>query len=149
MHADDIKPGQRWVSNSEPELGLGVVISAGSGRVSILFPAADERREYALGTTVRRVAFEHWWYDELRGYVNGRVYFKTWYFLARYRAVHQLEHYLSVAFFCVSRAAKAPKGRGRIWTASIHAVSAVSIIIILFHTNYFRSRYVMVCSFSR
>ena len=58
MHADDIKPGQRWVSNSEPELGLGVVLSTGSGRVSILFPAADERREYALGTTVRRVAFE-------------------------------------------------------------------------------------------
>ena len=58
MEADDIKPGQRWVSNAEPELGLGVVVSAGSGRVSILFPAADERREYVLGTTVRRVAFE-------------------------------------------------------------------------------------------
>ena len=58
MTADDIKPGQRWVSNSEPELGLGVVLSTGSGRVTILFPAADERREYALGTTVRRVAFE-------------------------------------------------------------------------------------------
>ncbi|MEE3060329.1 MAG: SNF2-related protein, partial [Verrucomicrobiota bacterium] len=55
----DIKPGQRWVSDAEPELGLGVVMSTGSGRVSILFPAADDRREYALDSApVRRVAFE-------------------------------------------------------------------------------------------
>ena len=26
----DIQPGQRWVSDAEPELGLGVVMSAGS-----------------------------------------------------------------------------------------------------------------------
>ena len=59
MESDDIKPGQRWVSDAEPELGLGVVMSAGSGRVSILFPAVDDRREYALETApVRRVAFE-------------------------------------------------------------------------------------------
>ena len=55
----DIQPGQRWVSDAEPELGLGVVMSAGSGRVSILFPAVDDRREYALDSApVRRVAFE-------------------------------------------------------------------------------------------
>ena len=48
MDTVDIKPGQRWVSDAEPELGLGVVMSTGSGRVSILFPAADDRREYAL-----------------------------------------------------------------------------------------------------
>ena len=59
MSTEDIKPGQRWVSDAEPELGLGVVMSAGSGRVSILFPAADDRREYALDSApVRRVAFE-------------------------------------------------------------------------------------------
>ena len=59
MSTEDIMPGQRWVSDAEPELGLGVVMSAGSGRVSILFPAADDRREYALETApVRRVAFE-------------------------------------------------------------------------------------------
>ena len=47
------------MSDAEPELGLGVVMSAGYGRVSILFPAAEERREYALETApVRRVAFE-------------------------------------------------------------------------------------------
>jgi ATP-dependent helicase HepA len=34
-------------------------MSAGGGRVSILFPAADDRREYALESApVRRVAFE-------------------------------------------------------------------------------------------
>ena len=59
MEADEIKPGQRWVSDAEPELGLGMVMSAGGGRVSILFPAVDDRREYALETApVRRVAFE-------------------------------------------------------------------------------------------
>ena len=36
MSTEDIKPGQRWVSDAEPELGLGVVMSAGNGRVSIL-----------------------------------------------------------------------------------------------------------------
>jgi ATP-dependent helicase HepA len=59
MSTEEIMPGQRWVSDAEPELGLGVVMSAGSGRVSILFPAADDRREYALESApVRRVAFE-------------------------------------------------------------------------------------------
>ncbi len=59
MVDQDIQPGQRWVSDAEPELGLGVVMSAGNGRVSILFPAADDRREYALDSApVRRVAFE-------------------------------------------------------------------------------------------
>ena len=37
MVDEDIQPGQRWVSDAEPELGLGVVMSAGNGRVSILF----------------------------------------------------------------------------------------------------------------
>ncbi len=59
MVDEDIQPGQRWVSDAEPELGLGVVMSAGNGRVSILFPAVDDRREYALDSApVRRVAFE-------------------------------------------------------------------------------------------
>ena len=59
MSTEDIQPGQRWVSDAEPELGLGVVMAAGNGRVSILFPAVDDRREYALESApVRRVAFE-------------------------------------------------------------------------------------------
>jgi ATP-dependent helicase HepA len=52
-------PGQRWVSDSEPELGLGVIVGVTSGRVEILFPAAGERRQYALGTApLRRVLFK-------------------------------------------------------------------------------------------
>ncbi|MCD6023987.1 MAG: helicase domain protein [Fibrobacteria bacterium] len=39
-------PGQRWVSDSEPELGLGVVLEAGFRDVKVHFPAADETRLY-------------------------------------------------------------------------------------------------------
>jgi len=39
--------GQRWISESEPELGLGRVTSVEFGRVHLDFPAADERRIYA------------------------------------------------------------------------------------------------------
>ena len=41
-------PGQRWVSNTESELGLGVVISASHRRVELRFPAAGENRVYAV-----------------------------------------------------------------------------------------------------
>jgi ATP-dependent helicase HepA len=51
-------PGQRWASDSEPELGLGIVMRSGGGRAEIFFPAAGEHRQYALGSApVRRVAF--------------------------------------------------------------------------------------------
>ena len=71
----DIQPGQRWVSDAEPELGLGVVMSAGSGRVSILFPAADDRREYALDSApVRRVAFDYFSKLPLRTWAEQKVY---------------------------------------------------------------------------
>ncbi|HCN27382.1 MAG TPA: RNA polymerase-binding ATPase [Verrucomicrobiales bacterium] len=52
-------PGQRWVSDSEPELGLGVVMKAEFGRVEIYFPAANEHRQYAIKTApLRRVRFQ-------------------------------------------------------------------------------------------
>ncbi|MSQ97888.1 MAG: RNA polymerase-associated protein RapA [Xanthomonadales bacterium] len=41
-------PGQRWVSNTESELGLGLVIQATHRRVELVFPAAAERRLYAV-----------------------------------------------------------------------------------------------------
>jgi ATP-dependent helicase HepA len=51
-------PGQRWVSDSEPELGLGVVMKTEFGRLEIFFPAAGEHRQYALKTApLRRVHF--------------------------------------------------------------------------------------------
>jgi len=52
-------PGQRWVSDTEPELGLGIVLKSEFGRAEIFFPAAGEHRQYALGSApIRRVAFK-------------------------------------------------------------------------------------------
>ncbi len=52
-------PGQRWVSDSEPELGLGIILSVEARRVEIMFPAANERRLYALSSSgLRRVVFK-------------------------------------------------------------------------------------------
>jgi ATP-dependent helicase HepA len=39
--------GQRWISESEPELGLGTVVPAEIGRVKVEFKAAGETRIYA------------------------------------------------------------------------------------------------------
>ncbi len=50
--------GQRWVSDGEPELGLGIIRQSGDGRVEIAFPAAGETRIYAIDTApLRRVRF--------------------------------------------------------------------------------------------
>ncbi len=43
-------PGQCWVSESEPELGLGIVVSADSDRVLLNFQAVAESRTYAVET---------------------------------------------------------------------------------------------------
>lgn len=51
--------GQRWVSDGEPELGLGIIRKSGEGRVEIAFLAADEIRIYATETApLRRVKFQ-------------------------------------------------------------------------------------------
>jgi len=51
-------PGQRWISESEPELGLGTVMQAGSGRVVIDFASAGEMRTYASDyAPLKRVRF--------------------------------------------------------------------------------------------
>ncbi len=50
--------GQRWVSDSEPELGLGIVTGSGDGRVDINFPAVGENRCFAIDSApLRRVKF--------------------------------------------------------------------------------------------
>ncbi len=52
-------PGQRWVSDTEPELGIGVVGKAEFGRVQIFYPAAQQSRQYSLqAAPLRRVRFE-------------------------------------------------------------------------------------------
>ena len=40
-------PGQRWVSRTEPELGLGLVLQVADRRAMVAFPAAEEERAYA------------------------------------------------------------------------------------------------------
>jgi len=44
----DFVPGQRWISNTESELGLGIVMENADRRVTVSFPAAGERRVYAI-----------------------------------------------------------------------------------------------------
>lgn len=39
--------GQRWVSHTEPQLGLGIVVETESRRVTMSFPAVGEQRAYA------------------------------------------------------------------------------------------------------
>ncbi len=52
-------PGQRWVSESEPELGLGTVLAAGFRDVTIRFEAAGETRVYMRrNAPLRRVRLQ-------------------------------------------------------------------------------------------
>ncbi|MGB1237748.1 MAG: RNA polymerase-associated protein RapA [Pseudomonadales bacterium] len=47
MKLNEFTPGQRWISNTESELGLGIVVSSENRRIEVSFPAAGERRTYA------------------------------------------------------------------------------------------------------
>ena len=40
-------PGQRWISNAEPELGLGTVVRLDGRTVQVLFATAGVLRHYA------------------------------------------------------------------------------------------------------
>ncbi|AJQ92999.1 RNA polymerase-associated protein RapA [Gynuella sunshinyii] len=42
--------GQRWASNTEPQLGLGLITDVSGRRITIRFPAAEEERTYATDT---------------------------------------------------------------------------------------------------
>ncbi len=53
------EPGQRWVSTSEPELGLGVLLEEEAGKATILFTAAEEKRIFAIDSApIMRVRFK-------------------------------------------------------------------------------------------
>lgn len=55
---ENFHPGQRWISESEPELGLGSVQRVTPRTVTIGFAASDETREYARDNApLRRVCF--------------------------------------------------------------------------------------------
>ena len=58
MAVTEFIPGQRWISNTEAELGLGIITSNLDRRVTILFPAAEEERTYATDNApVSRVEY--------------------------------------------------------------------------------------------
>ncbi|MCW8933052.1 MAG: RNA polymerase-associated protein RapA [Gammaproteobacteria bacterium] len=44
---EDFIPGQRWISNAELQLGLGIIIETEHRTVTILFMAGEETRTYA------------------------------------------------------------------------------------------------------
>lgn len=52
------KPGQRWISDTESELGLGTVVAMDARTVTLLFSASGENRLYARSDSpVTRVMF--------------------------------------------------------------------------------------------
>ena len=54
----DFYPGQRWTSEGEPELGVGVVVETNKGRVKVHFSTSGETRQYAVDNApLRRVFF--------------------------------------------------------------------------------------------
>ena len=51
-------PGQRWISNTESELGLGLILETSFKRVTVLFLASNEKRLYAVDNApLTRVKF--------------------------------------------------------------------------------------------
>lgn len=44
---NDFIPGQRWISATEPELGLGIILETDMQRVTVKYIAAGEKRMYA------------------------------------------------------------------------------------------------------
>ena len=47
MKIEEFVPGQRWISNTESELGLGIIAFSENRRIEVSFPAVAERRTYA------------------------------------------------------------------------------------------------------
>lgn len=47
MNIEEFIPGQRWISNTESELGLGIIAVSENRRIEVSFPAVGERRTYA------------------------------------------------------------------------------------------------------
>ena len=58
MSLFDFIPGQRWISNSESELGLGLIESLDQRTITVNFPASHEIRTYAIEQApLSRVSF--------------------------------------------------------------------------------------------
>jgi ATP-dependent helicase HepA len=56
---DNFLPHQRYTSQGEPELGVGILIETGKGKVKVHFPKTNETRLYASESApLRRVVFK-------------------------------------------------------------------------------------------
>ncbi|MBB3102292.1 RNA polymerase-associated protein RapA [Azomonas macrocytogenes] len=56
--AQQYLPGQRWISDSEAELGLGTIITQDGRLLTVLYPATGETRQYAVHSApLTRVRF--------------------------------------------------------------------------------------------
>ena len=44
----EFKPGQNWLSDADPELGVGTLVEVAPRRLKLIFPAVGETRIYAL-----------------------------------------------------------------------------------------------------
>ncbi len=52
------QPGQRWISDSEAELGLGTILTCDDRLLTLLYPASGETRQYSLrNAPLSRVRF--------------------------------------------------------------------------------------------
>ena len=68
--------GQRWVSESEPELGLGTIMKADSGRVEVEFKGTGETRIYAMDQApLKRVRFRPG--DKVKSQTDQEITVKT------------------------------------------------------------------------
>lgn len=55
----EFSQGQRWVVDSEPELGLGIVVALEGRSVTLFFPLADAERRYAIAQApLTRISFQ-------------------------------------------------------------------------------------------
>ncbi|MEJ2530010.1 MAG: hypothetical protein P8Z39_08080 [Gammaproteobacteria bacterium] len=48
MPSENYAIGQRWISDAEPELGLGILVKQEGRNINFIFPASGESRIYAL-----------------------------------------------------------------------------------------------------
>ena len=56
--AQQYQPGQRWISDSEAELGLGTVLAQDGRLLTVLYPATGDTRQYSLrNAPLTRVRF--------------------------------------------------------------------------------------------
>ena len=63
--------GQRWLSDAETELGLGMVIEVNPRTVTILFPKSEETRVYARqNAPLSRIRFTETEFNP-RGFLPG------------------------------------------------------------------------------